>query len=130
MHDLSLTLVYFLIVIIFVTKYNGSWDVLNTLYEINRSNQGKSSKLDHCGAAFWSEVVEFLSLILMALEPSEEEKIRSLIKLFLHWNNGVVFALHKRGATRFKLGGWDFSKRLSLNCILYIMRSFLQSPPW
>ena len=101
MHDLSLTLVYFLIVIIFVTKYNGSWDVLNTLYEINRSNQGKSSKLDHCGAAFWSEVVEFLSLILMALEPSEEEKIRSLIKLFLHWNNGVVFALHKRGATRF-----------------------------
>ena len=52
MHDLSLTLVYFLIVIIFVTKYNGSWDVLNTLYEINRSNQGKSSKLDHCGAAF------------------------------------------------------------------------------
>ena len=55
----------------------------------------------------------------MALEPSEEEKIRSLIKLFLHWNNGVVFALHKSGATRFKLGGWDFSKRLSLNCILY-----------
>ena len=62
----------------------------------------------------------------MALEPSEEEKIRSLIKLFLHWNNGVVFALQKGELRGFKSGGWGFPKRLSLNYIFDLEKLVLR----